>query len=262
MEFWYLKAPSSRHTEEVKFQDNMNDAASTLTSSNTALESIKYCFIFASGIYFLSIPFCRSRKSFWDVVAARLVVKIVKLLTLLQLIALLWLLYDVIKHGSPIQLNPVTQFSGSKNSGSNISWNYGYARPVSGMIFFVMGFFSDMHFSFRFCVMTGCWIQAVTTGLSAFQVNGYYHQVVYKSAPLNNFSRRSLQIYYWRDIFTLGLSMLLLYYILHLSILVGLLNRPFISYQEINGGDIDRCKVMLEQREQRKIQEMGQIERV
>lgn len=206
------------------------------------LQTLKTTFLLSICVFVLFSPCYRSRKSWWDPVAASNMITFLRILVFTEVLSNLMLLYFAIGLGPPIVLHAYTSY------GNGDSWIYGYARPLVGILCIGMGTMGDMHAMFRWMCVIGVVHQIIFNALSAFQIGQYIDQVKQLSAPTGDYTLTALNIYYWRDVLSFGLCIwILLLNSLFLSV-VGLTNRPFIRYQEIAGGDFDRAAVMREQR--------------
>lgn len=217
------------------------------TSKTAVLFDMKIAFGLAFLFYIALSPFYKSRKSFWDAVAARKMVELLRLAIFFELFSLGVLLYWKIQFGSPVSLHAYLKYPNGD------SWLYGFGRPVMGIILIFMGFMGDMFFVFRFCCVFGCIAQLIGDSLSAFQTRNYYDEVVSHSAPTGNYTKQGLWLYFARDIVSIFFTFLVLFYVCHLSCIVGWCAPPYVSYQSIDGGTLDRCQVMRAQREVRKM---------
>ena len=214
------------------------------TSAGIARGHLSQCFVAALIAFVVILAMSRSRKSWWDALAARKVAFTLKATIVAELFVLLPLIYCVVSLGSPI---PIT----SKDI--NYHWMYNYGRPVSGIGLLSFGMFGDMHAVARWICIVGCIIQATSDAYSAVQVYHYMEQVDENHAPNGEYSSRTLSWYYWRDIGSFGLCILLLMVCLHLSTIVGWCQPQLISYPAIVGGEGDRTSVFQEQRASRRI---------
>lgn len=101
-----------------------------------------------------------------------------------------------------------------------------------------------MHAVFRTLSVCGAVAQAAFDALSAVQVGEYYNQVKYFNAPSGNYTLASMYDYYWMDIISFGISTYILLLGLHQCCIVGFIQLPYVNYQAIRGGDVDRVETM------------------
>lgn len=188
--------------------------------------------------------FSRSRKSWWDAIAARKLSFLLKLIIILELFIILPLIYCVVDLGSPVILY---------SHGFNYIWTFGYGRPIFGILCMSLGIFSDMHALARYICVLGTLGQAGIDAMSSSLVKEYITQVKRYNAPTQDYTMESLHLYYWRDIVSFGFCVWIMLSCLHLSCIVGWFQPQLISYPSIAGGDIDRPNVFLQQRKIRQV---------
>jgi hypothetical protein len=230
--------------------DIVNNVRDGFLSNEISLWYTKLSLIIGVIIYILLIPFYRGHQSFSDVLAAKKVISVIRIVILIEVLILFFLLYFVAALGSPLPHNQLTDY------GNGDSWIYGYARPLVGMIVIGFGVFSDMNLFPRIVCILGCFLQIATDALSAFQVNDYYVQMKDHKAPNNYYNLNLMQMYFYRDIVSIGLSFLIALLIFHICFILGFnLTYQNIPFQVIAGGDIDRCEIMRQQRKLRKYAE-------
>ena len=199
--------------------------------------------ILVSLYIFAALAFvCRSKKSFFDNVAAKNVSRVVMLLTALEVLWLAPLIYCVYNLGSPILTAAVTTY------GTGKSWLYGWGRPCLEISFIAFGVSASMHPVPRFLCIVGCICEMIFGSMSAFQVYNYLDQMVVAAAPAPpGYTRDMLWYYYWREISSVGAATVLLMMTTHLTLLVGCCYPPLIPYRQLEGGDLDRIEVMRQQ---------------
>lgn len=218
-------------------------------SSQLELNHIKWSFVAGIAFFLLSLPYCRSRKSFFDAIAARKVSKMFRTLVFAELICLCVLLVQYIGNGNPVILHAALDY------GNGDSWVFGYGRPSAGVIFIGLGLFGALLPIPRLLCMLGCLVQIVGDGLSAYQVRDYYRQVKFDAAPGHGYSQHGLLVYYWRDVVSLGLCTAVLLYAGYLSCIVGWCDPQLIHPSQVTGQGLDRFSVLHDQRDKRKYME-------
>mmetsp|Transcript_11216 Transcript_11216/g.10824 ORF Transcript_11216/g.10824 Transcript_11216/m.10824 type:complete len:252 (-) Transcript_11216:1207-1962(-) len=210
-------------------------------SSVVSLNDIRNSVLVGFGIFIFSLPFLRSRKSFFDIIAAKKVLRVVRYAVILEALWLLPLLFCVIEFGSPILIDPFTAY------GDGNSWIYGFGRPCLGVVLIFFGIVAGMHPAPRIMCILGCAQAIVFDSFSALQVGDYFNQIQQHSAPpAGKYSKLELLYYYYRDVSSIAISSYLLMMTLFLSLILGCY-QSLIPYQILDGGDLDRCEVMRRQ---------------
>lgn len=115
-----------------------------------------------------------------------------------------------------------------------------------------------MHAVFRVVCVGSAVAQAAFDGLSALHVGEYYDQVKAYNAPTGEYTPSSIQNYYWMDIISFGISTYILLLGLHQCCVIGFVQLPYINYQAIRGGDVDRIEAMKHELAKRSIFEFQQ----
>eukprot|EP01031_Cornospumella_fuschlensis_P035375 gene35375-42872_t len=224
-----------------------------LESKLIELEHIKYSFVIGAGIFLVLLPFCRSRKSFFDAIAGRRVAKALRTFAFLEIVCLCVLFYQYLTLGNPIYLHAALDY------GNGDSWLYGYGRPSAGVIFVGLGLFGALYPIPRMLCILGCVVQIVCDGISAFQIRDYYRQVMNKSAPGNGYSGEGLLVYYWRDLVSIALTVTVLMLACFLSSILGWCDPQLIHPAQVTGHDADRFDAMHRMRLRRKQMEAAGI---
>lgn len=225
-------------------------SSSTLEASNglyaysPAIGDLSWSFVIAMSLLFLLAPLYRSKKSFFDHIAARHVLAVLRCFLVAELILNCLLLYMYTYKGEPIVLHAVTDY------GNGTSWIYGAGRPVCGMILVTFGIVGDMHPMARYVCLFGSMLQVATDAISAIQIRDLLSQIYHFHVAQTNYSSSWLNAYYWRDLVSFGICIYIFCLCAHFSSLAGWCS-PLISYRVISGGDMDRCQVMRESREYR-----------
>lgn len=217
-----------------------------LQSDEIALVHLRYSFLAGFGIFVILFPFCSSRKSFFDAIAARKIIRNLRLFIVIEFALLGLLFFYFFTKGSPLELHAYLAY------GDGDSWLYGFGRPSGGFLMIGFGLLGDMHPFCRILCCIGCCAQILGDGLSAFQVRDYYWQVMNFGAPTNGYSPTSLLIYYWRDVISFGTCVTLFMFALYLSVVVGCCPPQLIHPALISGQDYDRFSVMSALREKRR----------
>ena len=210
-------------------------------SAVTPVQDIRNSILFAFLIFFLFASIiCRSNTSMFDHIAARKVARVILFVTAVEICWMSPLIYCVSNLGSPITIDAFTSYG--KNGQT---WLYGYGRPCMGISFMAFGVAASMHPTPRIVCMIGCIMEIIFDSLSAFQVRNYCDTMVTFAAPAPpNYTRQLLLYYYWRDVTSIAVAMVLLLMTIHLTILVGCCHPPMIPYRMLEGGDLDRCEIM------------------
>lgn len=239
----------------VSVQSGAESIPTLVTSTNYALRSLEFSFIIGLGLFIISLPFCRSKKSSWDVICARRVLLLVRLFCLAEIGCLAVLLYMYCTNYNPIYLHAALKYNNKD------SWVYGFGRPVAGILFIAFGFFSEIHPVPRLLCAIGTMGQVMGDSLSAFQIHGYISQIQDQGAPQNGYSIEGLHVYFWRDIISVGLCTATFAYVIYLSVMLGFCLPQLIHPSLLSGPFYDRFEVMHVGRLKRKsMEQAGTIE--
>lgn len=218
--------------------------SSVNSRSPEAVVRLRQVFILACGCFILFSPCYRSRKSWFDAIAANKMISVLRILIFFEVLASLLLLYFSISLGSPLALHELTSYGAG-----NGSWLYGWGRPLTGIFIVGMGTMGDMHPLPRLACLLGVFMGMVGDALSAYQIQDYIQQTNQLGAPLEGqYSMIALVIYYYRDLVSFGLCVWIMLLNCLFICTVGICNPPFFQYQVIAGGDFDRCEVMRRER--------------
>ena len=76
-----------------------------IESSNLALTHIKISFLIGVGVFIILAYFCKSRKSYFDAVAARKVISFARLFIFVELLCIFILYYFYFEHGPLMDLH-------------------------------------------------------------------------------------------------------------------------------------------------------------
>ena len=216
-------------------------------SSDLALTHIKYSFLAGVAAFIILLPFCRSRKSFFDAIAARQTIWFARIFVVTELLLIFILYYFYFENGSPLNMHQYLSY------GNGESWLYTYGRPTAGLIFIGIGITGEIHPMIRILCMLGCMAQVFGDSLSAFQIRDYYRQVKYHSAPDNGYTIKELLVYYWRDIISIGISTTILLLMGLLTSVMGFCEPQLIHPSLVSGKDLDRYTSMRDAKNERKI---------
>lgn len=223
------------------------------TSGDVAVTAIKFAFISGLGIFLICLPFCRSRKSWWDPIAARKVRNFLRLFVFLEVSCLAILLGFYLSYGNAIYLHSGFSF------GNGDSWLYGFARPSSGILLILFGFFGDMHPIPRIICLIGCGGELLGDALSAYQIHDQISQVTRLNAPSNGYSVSLLTAYFWRDLVSIALCTIVGMFVGYYLVMLGCFSPQLIHPALISGDLYDRYWVMHNNRELRKGMEKSGI---
>lgn len=124
-----------------------------------------------------------------------------------------------------------------------------------------MGMMGEAHAVFRVLCVCGALLQCPFDAISAMLVGEYIDQVQNYNAPNGNYSDSSRIMYYWLDISSFGLCVLMCMLGLHLCCIVGFVQAPYVTYQSISGGSRDRLLVLDEESDRRKQYDVEQQRR-
>lgn len=260
-------------------------APDTYSSTDLTINRLKYSFAVGLVFFLFFFPCYRSRKSWFDAIAARKIFWLVKLAVCLNLISIAVVLYFYCLNGrkyiSPppptnLHIDPPTspplfcfviavmvnqnELTSFHYGNSGDSWLYGYARPTFGIIFVGYGLFSDAHPGPRIICLLGCVAQIIAACLAAYQVNDWHDQIKNNSAPNNGYSDTDLITYYWNEVISVGLATWLLLLLGLLTSILGWCDPQMIHPMHLASKErqltLDRVSMMHRGRVHRK-----QIER-
>lgn len=201
-------------------------------------------FLLIIVVYFLSLMCLRSRKSWFDALAARRVSYLLKILVIFALFIQLPLLYCYIIYGSPITLSEKDE---------TYYMTFGWLRPTSVIVLLCFGLFAEMHAGPRYICLVGAIVGFCFDAISAVRVHLYYYQVVDHNAPTGLYTETLLRYYFYRDMLSFCLAMYITLMTLHLFAVVGWCQPPVINYQSIVGGEVDRLTIFQQQRHIRRM---------
>ena len=229
--------------------DSTNDTdEEKLKTQQQALQEVAFLllrgFIVVIIIYLVSLMCLRSRKSWFDALAARRVSFVLKTLVVVALFVQLPLLYFYILYGSPVTLSEKDE---------TFYWTFSWSRPVYVIVFLSFGLFADMHAGPRYLCLMGSAGSFFFDAISAVRVYLYYYQVIDHDAPLGSYTEGSLRFYFYRDMLSFCITVYITLMVLHLCAVVGWWQPPVINYQSIVGGEVDRLTVFQQQRQIRRI---------
>ena len=229
-------------------ETDTNSEESKLATQQEALEEVAELlirgFLLIIVVYFLSLMCLRSRKSWFDALAARRVSYLLKTLVIFALFIQLPLLYCYIIYGSPITLSEKDE---------TYYMTFGWLRPISVIVLLCFGLFADMHAGPRYICLVGAIVGFFFDAVSAVRVHLYYYQVVDHDAPTGLYTETLLRYYFYRDMLSFCLAMYITLMTLHLFAVMGWCQPPVINYQSIAGGEVDRVTIFQQQRQIRRV---------
>jgi hypothetical protein len=221
-----------------------------IESDDLSLTHIKYAFLAGLAIFVLLLPFCCSRKSFFDALAARHTLWFARVFIFTEMLLIFCLYYFYFEHGEPVRMHKYLAY------GNGESWLYSFGRPTAGLVFIGVGMLGEVHPVIRFLCMIGCMVEIMGDALSAYQVRDYYRQVTYHSAPRYGYTSKELLAYYWRDIFSIAACTAVFMLTALLTVMMGFWEPQFIHPSLVSGKDLDRYTAMRNSKDQRKIMAM------
>lgn len=227
-----------------------------LVSKNVCMNQIKYSFVIGFGIFLIIFPFIRHKKSCYNVIAARSILRFLRLFIIIELLLIIISYYFYIKYGEPITNNSITSYPNN-----NSSWLYSYARPTFGLVFIGIGIYSEIYPMIRIICMCSAFIQCTCDVLSAFEINNYFYQVKYQNAPRHGYGNTMFETYYWRDIISISTCTTIFLLAGLLNIVIGWCDPQLIHASLISGHELDRYGTMHELRNKRyQMEERGILE--
>jgi len=145
--------------------------------------------------------------------------------------------------------------------GNGDDWLYGYSRPTFGLCFIGIGLFSELHPAIRIICLIGALFQFTCDFFSAYEVHNYYYQVEHLDAPDHGYSRRMYATYYWRDIISTCVDIIIALICCQLCTIIGWCEPQLIHPSLISSKDLDRYQSMHYSRAMRhQMEGMGIIE--
>jgi len=145
--------------------------------------------------------------------------------------------------------------------GNGDDWLYGYARPIFGLCFIGIGLFGEIHPAIRIICMIGALFQFTCDFFSAYEVHNYYHQVEHLNAPNHGYSYKMYTTYYWRDIISTSVNIIIALICCQLCTIIGWCEPQLIHPSLISSKDLDRYQSMHYSRAMRhQMEGMGFIE--
>ena len=190
----------------------------------------------------LVLCFTKSKYSWWDAIAAKRVLRYLRIFICLEWILLAILLFFIINYGNPIVVDTVTDYAVQD---SHNSYNFGYARPIVGMIGIGLGYFGHYNCLFRSACIITCTVQIAFDLISTFQLSNYVdtiYNISTVSLNIGKYSKALLVYGYWRDIISVGICTAILCLTLYLSIITGCTANKYIHVKDIDD-DIDDEKL-------------------
>lgn len=228
-------------------KQSFQDIPAAFASKDLVLDHIKLSFIIGLGVFIVLFPFYRSKRSFFDAIAAHNVIRMARFFIIVEFGCVVMLFYFYFSRGSPLSLHAPLSY------GNGDSWVYGYGRPGATLVFVcVLGLAGEQHPFIRLAAVAGCLVEIVGDALSAYQVHDYYEQVVRLSAPGNGYSPTQLLHYYYRDLVALGVTTAVLMQLAFLACIVGCWPPQLIHPAAISGYELDRFAVLRENRRRRR----------
>lgn len=212
-----------------------------------AIRDVRNSIIAGFVLFLITLPFVRSRKSFFGAGAARKILLSVRFASLLECALTIPLFYCIINLGSPIAINSFAIY------GDGNSWIYGFGRPSVGLALITFGIIAGMHPVPRMLCIIGTVHTVTFDSLSAYQVMDYYIQMNNNLAPNPaKYTQTILRYYYYRDLFSITTCIYLLIMTIFAAIVMGCRNPQLISYQLIDGEHLNRSRIMNEQSKNRR----------
>lgn len=150
------------------------------------------------------------------------------------------LFYCALSYGSPVE-NALTAY------GEGRSWLYHLGRPSFTLLSVLFGFFSDLHYSFRYFCFVSLLVAIVMDSLSEAQVSDRWHCLLDGRCPQRGYwSATLLALYVARDLVALALESWALFITCYLMTYIGFY-RPYYSYRQLTVGEFNRILKLQEQ---------------
>lgn len=144
------------------------------------------------------------------------------------------LFYCAILLGTPVE-QPLTAYGAGGSS-----WLYYLGRPATTLLGVIFGFFSDLHYSFRYICFVAVLLAIVLDSLSEAQVSERLECLTSGRCPQRNpWAAPILQMYIARDAVGLVADVWTLLLIAYLMTYIGFY-RPYYSYRQLTVGEFNR----------------------
>lgn len=228
---------------------------SAVTSSNVVFVDVKWSVFIGIIIFIILYPFYRHKNSCYNAIAARSLLRFLRLFILIELILIIILFTYYLNYEKLIQYNSIFAY------GNGDDWLYGYSRPTFGLCFIGIGLFGELHPAIRITCLIGALFQFTCDFFSAYEVHNYYYQVEHLDAPNHGYSHRMYATYYWRDIISTCVNIIIALICCQLCIIIGWCEPQLIHPSLISSKDLDRYQSMHYSRAMRhQMEGMGIIE--
>ena len=228
------------------FWDTSIDSSSMETSyasTDSAILSIKWTFIGSiAGFVVILLLFCRSKKSYFDSLSARNVVKCIRIFVFTYIVIQIIFLATVVVKGNPVVFDTITSYTTTSfGVTKEYSFLYGYGRPTAAITLVGLGFFSEYTTFIRFIGMIGCLAEIFFNSICSYEVNVYRNS----SPAASQYSSYQLYLYYTGSVTSLAFVTIIFLLQAHLTLLMGCCSRLLNTAQV--SGEMDRADVMRQQ---------------
>lgn len=218
--------------------ESLNESISDFSHFN--LRNIKLSFLAGLLLFIVCIPYLCSKKSnYQSNIAVQRLLKVVRVCIIFVVVLLAILFYFSINLGIPTIRDTTTNYGYS-----NSTWNYGYGRPVVGIILISFGYIGNLSIYFRLLCILGCLESLCFDVISSVQLSEFIASTDPNIAHAHNYSIDQLYMLYWRDIISVGFSTTIIYLVAYMNTLIGWFGNNYISYVKVEGGEYDHEAVM------------------
>lgn len=226
-----------------------------VTSNNAVFVDVKWSVFIGIIIFIILYPFYRHKNSCFNAIAARSLLRFLRLFILIELVLIFILFTFYLNYEKLIQYNSIFAY------GNGDDWLYGYSRPTFGLCFIGLGLFGEVHPAIRITCLIGALFQFTCDFFSAYEVHNYYYQVEHLDAPSHGYSHRMYATYYWRDIISTCVNIIIALICCQLCTIIGWCEPQLIHPSLISSKDLDRYQSMHYSRAMRhQMEGMGIIE--
>jgi len=242
-------------TVDVSGKSIASEFPSAVTSNNAVFVDVKWSVFIGIIIFIILYPFYRHKNSCYNAIAARSLLRFLRLFILIELVLIFILFTYYLNYEKLVQYNSIFAY------GNGDDWLYGYSRPTFGLCFIGIGLFGELHPAIRIICLIGALFQFTCDFFSAYEVHNYYYQVEHLDAPDHGYSRRMYATYYWRDIISTCVDIIIALICCQLCTIIGWCEPQLIHPSLISSKDLDRYQSMHYSRAMRhQMEGMGIIE--
>jgi hypothetical protein len=178
------------------------------------------------------------RKAAFEVVLLRGLVRIARLLLAVSMAFLVPLMRAAAAKQPAPMPTPITYYNGGG------SWNFGWGRPLCGLVLCAVGLFLDYHPALRWACMAGLLSALVFDTISAFDITQQMTCVQSGRCPLvPGYTLSAISLLRSRDLGACAINTWALLHMAYLSAVIGPCSTKF-SYRQLHPGQHNRSGVL------------------